>query len=229
MPAIVGRTVAKGALSSASDAVSDGNRDLLMDALQQIDRIPGTPIFNSLSYSDYQTRESVMLVKEEGETLMSKETATLPTPHLDKLKTLLENRRLPATDKPRVEAALQRYWEWIADLEAVKGGQRGAVQLLVDVTNRYKLSVELELIFDSPGEFLYRQKGQLKLDNTILEEFLPQLLYRGLNLAEGTFELGPRKTFAGLSFGSSIASLGTGADPVSAPKTRILSWASAST
>ncbi|MBS3918444.1 MAG: Bpu10I family restriction endonuclease [Deltaproteobacteria bacterium] len=144
---------------------------------------------------------------------MSKEKPTLPTPHLDKLKALLENRRLPAVDKPRVEVALQRYREWIANLEAVKGGQRGAVQRLVDATNRYKLSVELDLIFDSPGEFLYRQKGQLKLDNTILEEFLPQLFYRGLNLADGTFELGPRKTFAGLSFSSSIASPGIGGRP----------------
>jgi SAM-dependent methyltransferase len=213
LPSIVGRSVAREALTAASGRVSDSNRPLLTDAMGQIDRITGTPIFNSVSYSDYHTRESVMIVREEGEAPMSKEKPTLPTPHLDKLKALLENRRLPAVDKPRVEAALQRYREWIADLEAVKGGQRGAVQRLVDATNRYKLSVELDLIFDSPGEFLYRQKGQLKLDNTILEEFLPQLFYRGLNLADGTFELGPRKTFAGLSFSSSIASPGIGGRP----------------
>jgi SAM-dependent methyltransferase len=213
LPSIVGRSVAREALTTASGRVSDRNRPLLTDAMGQIDRITGTPIFNSVSYSDYHTRESVMIVREEGEAPMSKEKPTLPTPHLDKLKALLENRRLPAVDKPRVEAALQRYREWIADLEAVKGGQRGAVQRLVDATNRYKLSVELDLIFDSPGEFLYRQKGQLKLDNTILEEFLPQLFYRGLNLADGTFELGPRKTFAGLSFSSSIASPGIGGRP----------------
>jgi hypothetical protein len=212
-PSIVGRSVAREALAVASGRVSDSSRPLLTDAMGQIDRITGTPIFNSASYSEYQTRESVMMIKEEGEAPMSKEKPKLPTPHLDKLKALLENRRLPAADKPRVEAALQRYQEWIADLEKVKGGQRSPVQRLVDSTNRYKLSVELDLIFDSPGEFLYRQKGQLKLDNTILEEFLPQLFYRGLNLAEGTFELGPRKTFAGLSFSSSIASPGIGGHP----------------
>jgi len=213
LPSIVGRSIARKALNAASSRVSDSNRPLLTDAMGQIYRITGTPIFNSVSYSDYHTRESVMIVREEGEAPMSKEKPTLPTPHLDKLKALLENRRLPAVDKPRVEVALQRYREWIANLEAVKGGQRGAVQRLVDATNRYKLSVELDLIFDSPGEFLYRQKGQLKLDNTILEEFLPQLFYRGLNLADGTFELGPRKTFAGLSFSSSIASPGIGGRP----------------
>jgi len=213
MPTIVGRSVARKALAAASANVSVSNRSLLADAMGRIDRITGTPIFNSVSYSDYHTRENVMMVREEGEAPMSKDKPILPTPHLDKMKALLENRRLPATDKPRVEAALKRYREWITDLEAVKGGQRGAVQGLVDATNRYKSSVELDLIFDSPGEFLYRQKGQLKLDNTILEEFLPQLFYRGLNLADGTFELGPQKTFAGLSFGSSIASPGIGGRP----------------
>jgi hypothetical protein len=95
----------------------------------------------------------------------------------------------------------------------VRGGQKGVVQKLVDATNRYKMFVELDLIFDSPGDFLYRQKGQLKLDNTILEEFFPQLLFRGLSLPENTFELGPQKTFAGLSFTSSLANTGIGGRP----------------
>lgn len=34
----------------------------------------------------------------------------------------------------------------------------------------------LDLIFDNLSDFLYRQKGQLKLDNSIIEEFLPWLL-----------------------------------------------------
>jgi len=213
IPAMLGRTVAKGSLTGASPVVPEVNRALLEDAAEKVDRITGTPVFNSATYSEYQTRERVMMVKEEGETYMRNETPKLPTPHLDKLKALLRNRRLPAVEKPRVEAALQRYERWIAELEAVKGGQRGAVQRLVEATNRYALTVELDLIFDSPGEFLYRRKGQLKLDNTIIEEFLPHLFYRGLNLADSTFELGPQKTFAGLSFGSSIASPGTGGQP----------------
>ncbi|MDQ5987393.1 MAG: hypothetical protein CSYNP_03133 [Syntrophus sp. SKADARSKE-3] len=213
LPFVVGRAVANNALTTASTAVSDDNRDLLTDAVSKIDQIKGTPIFNSVNYSDYQTRKNVMMTNEKGEESMKKETPTLPTPHLDKLMALLENRRLPEVEKARVKVALQRYREWIAELETVKSGQRGAVQKLVDATNRYKLSVELDLIFDSPGDFLYRQKGQLKLDNTILEEFLPQLFYRGLNLADGTFELGPRKTFSGLSFSSSITSTGVGGLP----------------
>jgi hypothetical protein len=145
---------------------------------------------------------------------MSVDNLKLPTPHRDKIVALLENPRLPPADKPRVQEALQRYQEWIKELGAIKPGRKEAVQQLVDATNRYMMFVELDLIFDSPGEFLYRQKGQLKLDNTILEEFLPQLLYRGLALADGTFDLGSRKTFAGLSFGSSLANTGTGGMPV---------------
>jgi len=64
-------------------------------------------------------------------------------------------------------------------MESVKPGRKNSVQKLVDATNRYKMFIELELIFDSPEDFLYRQKGQLKLNNTILEEFLPQLMFRG--------------------------------------------------
>ena len=70
--------------------------------------------------------------------------------------------------------------------------------------------IELNLIFDSPKDFLYRQKGQLKLDNTILEEFLPQLIFRGLSLSDDSFEFGPQKTFSGLSFTSGISNPGCG-------------------
>ncbi len=209
----VGRSVAAAALSVASSTVTENSSHLLAEAISRIDEINGTPIFNGVRYADYHTRDCVMMVKEEEEISMSKDTPTLPTPHLDKLTALLRNRRLPAADKARVQEALQRYHEWIKELEAVRGGQKGAVQRLVDATNRYKMFVELALIFDSPGEFLYRQKGQLKLDNTILEEFLPQLVYRGLSLAGNTFEFGPRKTFAGLSFNSSLAKPGIGGRP----------------
>lgn len=145
---------------------------------------------------------------------MSKNNSiALPTPHLTKLNALLANRRLPAADKPRIEEALLRYKKWIEDIEAVSPGRKGAVTKLVEATNEYKAFIEVELIFDSPEDFLYRQKGQLKLDNTILEEFLPQLMYRGLSLPEGNFEFGPQKTFAGLSFGSTLSAPGDGGKP----------------
>ena len=98
-------------------------------------------------------------------------------------------------------------------MESVKPGRKNSVQKLVDATNRYKMFIELELIFDSPEDFLYRQKGQLKLNNTILEEFLPQLMFRGLSLPDSAFRFGPQKTFSGLSFTSTLTNTGLGGQP----------------
>lgn len=141
---------------------------------------------------------------------MNTTTIQLPTPHFSKLQALVANRRLPELDQPRIEEALTRYQEWIKELESVRPGRKGSVQKLVDATNKYKKFIELELIFDSQNDFLYRQKGQLKLDNTILEEFLPQLMFRALSLPAGNFEFGPQKTFAGLSFTSNLGNTGQG-------------------
>jgi len=96
-------------------------------------------------------------------------------PHYTKITACLNNPRLPESDRERLEEAIIKYRQWIIELESINSGQADAVEKLVSATNRYKRFIELDLIFDSSDNFLYRQKGQLKLDNTILEEFLPQL------------------------------------------------------
>ena len=144
---------------------------------------------------------------------MNDASGRLATPHGDKLKKLLVNPRLPQVDRPRVQIALDRYQDWIRALNGVEPGSPDAVHRLVDITNRYRTTVELGLIFDSPADFLYRQKGQLKLDNTVLEEFLPQLCARTLQLPDFEIEMGPRKTFAGLYFGSSLVDSGSAGLP----------------
>lgn len=209
---LLGRTVARNAFESSMRIVPPKNSALLHDAIGRIGLTEGTPVFDSSQYSHYQTRERVMMVKENGDQQMQKTEPKLPTPHLDKLKALLRNPRLPAPDKPRVDEALHRYNDWIKELEGVAPGEEDTVRRLVEATNRYKAFIEMELIFDSPEDFLYRQKGQLKLDNTILEEFLPQIIYRSLRLST-EFEFGPLKTFAGISFTSSIADVGHGGHP----------------
>ena len=141
-----------------------------------------------------------------------------PAPHGDKLKALVSNDKLPAGDLVRVEAQLARYHAWVAEMEAVTAETAGSagralLESLVAGLNRYKKSVEFDLIFCSAEDFLYRQKGQLKLDNTILEEFLPRLfdarLVPGLSRAEGLV-CGPRGSFAGLSFSSPLLALSSG-------------------
>ncbi len=60
----LGRSVARDFLHSALQCVPKKNRTLLVDAIDRIDRIDGTPIFDSSCYTQYQTRSGVAMVKE---------------------------------------------------------------------------------------------------------------------------------------------------------------------
>ncbi len=97
------------------------------------------------------------------------------TAHGDKLRALLNNSGLPAVDRPRVEAVVLKYKEWIKALDEVKGTADEIISSITALLNDYKRAIELDLIYDSEENFLYRQKGQIKLDNSVLEEFLPRL------------------------------------------------------
>src|SRR5437016_889319 len=101
----------------------------------------------------------------------------LPTPHLDKLTATLANDKLPAGDKAKIEAAICTYQEWTENLASTSGATiEEIVAKMVALLNEYRLFLDVEVIFDSLDDFLYRQKGQLKLDNSVLEEFLPHLV-----------------------------------------------------
>jgi hypothetical protein len=130
-----------------------------------------------------------------------------PTPHPEKLTAAHENDKLPACDKPRIENAIDHYREWIRALDAVTG-QTPEERLgkLVTLLNEYRRWVDVELIFDSEDNFLYRQKGQLKLDNSIIEEFLPRLIHPSILPEIGGFDVavGPAKCFSALYFESSL-------------------------
>ena len=129
-----------------------------------------------------------------------------PTPHGDKLKALLNNAKLPAVDRPRIVVAINAYEKWLAEMAALEGEREELVEPMVERLNRYKNTVDLDLVFDSPEDFLYRQKGQLKLDNTIIEEFLPWLVGRVFEsrLAGRDLVLGPANAFSHLRFESGV-------------------------
>lgn len=131
-------------------------------------------------------------------------TTVFPTPHADKLQALLENRNLPEADKPRVREAIQRYSAWAKEVRGIDGDGDDLVEPLVDSLNRYRKWMDLNLIFDSPDNFLHRQRGQLKLDNSVLEEFLPWLVSRRFaeRMAGNGLSLGPTNAFSQLSFDS---------------------------
>jgi len=129
---------------------------------------------------------------------------SIPTPHLEKLKAALINEKLPAAEIPRIQQAIVRYNQWIADIVAIANDSATLVEDLIKLFNDYKFYIDYDLIFLSPDDFLYRQKGQLKLDNTIIEEFLPNLVSKRFPNLGDTVVFGPRKCFSAMYFKSTL-------------------------
>ncbi|MGA2630972.1 MAG: Bpu10I family restriction endonuclease [Terriglobia bacterium] len=131
----------------------------------------------------------------------------LPKPHYGKLVALSQNRKLPEVDKPRVAQALERYIAWVALMDGLQAEGQDLLRALVDSINEYKRFIEVDLIYDSPADFLYRQKGQHKVDNSVLEEFLPRLadtrLVPGLSRLKSC-TVGPQGAFAAFIFAGSV-------------------------
>src|SRR5258708_40166899 len=117
------------------------------------------------------------------------------TSHGDKLKALLRSKKLPVNDKVKVEEAVKRYQKWRKEITAVEGTFDKQVAKLVAHLNEYRLFIDLDLIFASTSDFLYRQKGQLKLDNSVIEEFLPIFLTTALKdiFRDHDLSFGPAK------------------------------------
>ncbi|GAA2051373.1 hypothetical protein GCM10009757_24200 [Streptomyces cheonanensis] len=135
-----------------------------------------------------------------------------PTPHRSKLVELLRNSKLPEDDRFAVEESIERYESWIGDMASTDATGNELVRQLVDLTNDYKKSVELDLIWDSGRDFLFRQRGQLKIDNSIIEEFLPWLIDPRVIpvLAEQDLYAGPAGAFAAAYFSSSLTAPASG-------------------
>lgn len=136
-----------------------------------------------------------------------------PTPHVDKLNALLQNDKLPSNDQPRVKQAIQVYKTWIQNMEKAISTHNPANQTseqllekLVKLFNGYKFYIDVFLIFDSQDNFLYRQKGQIKLDNSIIEEFLPRIVHPFLipEIKAIPVEVGPVPCFSSVYFESSL-------------------------
>lgn len=137
----------------------------------------------------------------------------LPTPHLEKLKATLENEKLPRSDVAVIEAAISQYKKWVKDLQAVKcKNTEETITKMVGLLNNYRLYLDVDVIFDREADFLYRQKGQIKLDNSVLEEFLPHLVHKCVMEGKDTagVVLGPNTTFSSVYFASSLEAQAAG-------------------
>jgi hypothetical protein len=129
-----------------------------------------------------------------------------PTPHLEKLNSTLENDKLPDADRPRIKRAIARYQQWIAAMNAVSGTPQARVAAMVALLNDYRLYIDVDLVFDSSHDFLYRQKGQLKIDNSVIEEFLPHLITPAVlpEIDGHDVVVGPTTCFSSVYFSTSL-------------------------
>jgi hypothetical protein len=130
-------------------------------------------------------------------------------PHRDKLLAAIENPKAKA-DLDLLQEAHIAYEQWIKNLNALKSIKSERVVDMVRLLNDYKDFVEVDLIASKGSDFLKRQKGQMKLDNSIMEEFLIHLINPSVldNLPNFELETGPQTAFMSLAFRpSSISSL----------------------
>ena len=73
---------------------------------------------------------------------------------------------------------------------------------MTNTLNKYKDYLEVELIAKQGSSFIKRQKGQLKLDSSVVEEFLAHLITPSILVRLPSFELeiGSQTAFMSLSF-----------------------------
>jgi hypothetical protein len=138
------------------------------------------------------------------------------TPHKDKLIAALANPKCGEEDILLLKEALPRYDAWINSVAQVNSTGKQRVIELTQLFNQYKDFLEVELIAKSQSPFLIRQKGQLKLDNSVIEEFLIQLIDRRIlqGLPDFELDIGPQTAFMSLAFmPTNITALG-GKPPV---------------
>lgn len=129
-----------------------------------------------------------------------------PTPHRDMLEKLLTNRKLPEADLNSVRQTIHRYGAWVQAMDRIEAKGDEKVEALVRLLNEYKNFVELELIWDSEADFLFRQRGQLKLASSVIEEFLPRLANPDIvpSLEGKTYTRGPKTTFSAAYFSPTL-------------------------
>jgi hypothetical protein len=99
-----------------------------------------------------------------------------PTPHLQKLNAASANAKCSKADQRLLQQAKKHYETWVQNTKDLKNKGRARVDDMVTLLNEYKDQLEVDLIAKRGSDFLKRQKGQLKLDNSVIEEFLPYLI-----------------------------------------------------
>ena len=124
------------------------------------------------------------------------------TPHLDKLEAAIRNPKCEREDVRLLEETRERYRTWKSAITSATGTGKPRVIAMTRLLNEYKDFLEVELIAARGSAFIKRQKGQLKLDNSVLEEFLIDLTQPTIltGLPDFPLTVGPNTAFMSLSF-----------------------------
>lgn len=129
------------------------------------------------------------------------------TPHKEKLLAAIANPKANE-DLALLNEALTAYQTWISKTNALVSTGQARINEMTALLNEYKDYLEVDLIATKGSDFLKRQKGQLKLDNSVLEEFLIHLINPAIvkNLPKFDLETGPQTSFMSLAFRPSAIS-----------------------
>ena len=134
--------------------------------------------------------------------------------HGEKIVAAIQSDKMPEADVRRLKEALKVYDQWIKNL--VDTDAKTLDELIIKMVkqmNEYKYYIDFDLIFGSPEDFLYRQKGQLKLDNTVLEEFLPIFVGKCIKKEYGDYDIdisSQIQTFSSAFFSTSLSNPAVG-------------------
>jgi DNA modification methylase len=190
-------------------------RSEIAEAIERVNIVQKSPIFSATTPESekFLAKEVIMPKRKSNQKVVLEEIIPLArpflTPHFDKLKAVLENNKLPLEDRPQVEKTIKHYEKWIANIETIMDSDLHAdlrLRKMIEAVNEYRIHMDIDLIFDSQDDWLYRQKGQIKLDNSVIEEFLPRLIHVCLKpeLTQLNVAIGPVNAFASVWFDSSL-------------------------
>jgi hypothetical protein len=127
------------------------------------------------------------------------------TPHGNKIAAAIVNEKATQQDKELLGKIQKAYEEWVAELVTTIPGEspEARVQRQAQLLNDYKFFVEVDCVAKRGSTWLKRQKGQLKLDSSIIEEFLVHLVHPatlpGFDRLD-ELAIGPNQAFMSMSF-----------------------------
>jgi hypothetical protein len=127
------------------------------------------------------------------------------TPHGNKIAAAIANPKATQQDKDLLDEIQKAYEEWVTELVTAIPGEspEARVRRQAELLNDYKFFVEVDCVAKRGSAWLKRQKGQLKLDSSIIEEFLIHLVHPatlpGFDRLD-ELAVGPNQAFMSMSF-----------------------------